>query len=91
MNEAHTVSDIGVVGKKLHMVVDGVAYTVDLSDQTKRLRDAPGDALSNIEVSPSGYGLHWPDLDEDMSIDGLIGVRHEVPLAVAESREQYGL
>ena len=26
--------------------------------------------LSNIEISP--YGLHWPDLDEDLSLKGLI-------------------
>ncbi len=25
--------------------------------------------LNNIEVSP--YGLHWPDLDEDLSFSGL--------------------
>jgi len=23
-------------------------------------------------VSPSGYGIHWPELDEDLSIDGMI-------------------
>ena len=71
------------------MVVDGVVYAVDLAEQTTRLRDAPENAVKNIEVSPSGYGLHWPDLDEDLSVDGLIGVKHEAPLAVAESREQY--
>jgi hypothetical protein len=26
----------------------------------------------NFEISPSGYGIHWPDLDEDLSIDGMI-------------------
>ncbi len=26
--------------------------------------------LNNIEVSP--YGLHWPDLDEDLSFRGLL-------------------
>jgi hypothetical protein len=25
-----------------------------------------------FEVSPSGYGIHWPELDEDLSIDGMI-------------------
>ena len=35
-------------------------------------RLAPGTAeqLSRIEISP--YGLHWPDLDEDLSIAGLM-------------------
>lgn len=26
--------------------------------------------LNNIEISP--YGLHWPDLDEDLSFAGLL-------------------
>jgi len=28
------------------------------------------------EISPSGYGIHWPLIDEDLSIDGLLGVKH---------------
>ena len=30
------------------------------------------------------YG--WPEVDEDLSIDGLIGVKHTCPLAGAETR-----
>jgi hypothetical protein len=26
--------------------------------------------LNNVEISP--FGLHWPDLDEDLSFDGLL-------------------
>ena len=37
-----------------------------------RLMDAQADQLSNYEVSPSGYGVHWPDLDEDISIKAFI-------------------
>jgi len=25
------------------------------------------------ELSPGGYGIHWPLLDEDLSIGGLVG------------------
>jgi len=25
-----------------------------------------------FKISPFGYGIHWPLLDEDMSIDGLL-------------------
>jgi hypothetical protein len=32
--------------------------------------------LAQFEVSPSGYGIHWPLLDEDISVDGLLGVQH---------------
>jgi hypothetical protein len=29
----------------------------------------------NAELSPGGYGIHWPDLDEDLSISGLLRIR----------------
>src|SRR5438094_837478 len=36
-----------------------------------RLEGRPERALSKIEVSP--FGLHWPQLDEDLSIRGILG------------------
>jgi hypothetical protein len=35
-----------------------------------RLRSGTTEQLNNIEVSP--FGLHWPDLDEDLSLRGLL-------------------
>ena len=34
-----------------------------------RLKDGSPKQLSNIELSP--FGIHWPDLDEDLSFEGL--------------------
>ena len=28
--------------------------------------------LKRYEISPSGYGIHWPDLDEDLSVYGFL-------------------
>ncbi len=35
-----------------------------------RLSSGTPEQLNNIEVSP--FGLHWPDLDEDLSFRGLL-------------------
>jgi hypothetical protein len=35
-----------------------------------RLAGQSIEALNNIEVSP--FGLHWPELDEDLSIRGIL-------------------
>jgi hypothetical protein len=32
---------------------------------------SPGD-LADIEVSPTGFGLHWPKLDLDYTVPGLV-------------------
>lgn len=35
-----------------------------------RLEGNPHQHLDHIELSP--HGLHWPDLDEDLSIEGIL-------------------
>jgi len=35
-----------------------------------RLAKGTGAQLNNIELSP--FGIHWPDLDEDLSFRGLV-------------------
>ena len=37
-----------------------------------RLASASPEALLNWEIIGAGYGLHWPDLDEDLSTEGLL-------------------
>jgi hypothetical protein len=36
------------------------------------LASASPEALSNWEIIGAGYGLHWPELDEDLSTEGLL-------------------
>ncbi len=36
------------------------------------LQGAGVEALSRIEITPSGLGLHWPQLDADLFVPGLI-------------------
>jgi hypothetical protein len=43
----------------------------------ERLRDAAPGQLDHIELSP--FGLHWPDLDEDLSLRGILEGRYGRP------------
>lgn len=36
------------------------------------LKDAAADDLAEIEISPSGLGLHWPRLDADLYVPALL-------------------
>ena len=36
------------------------------------LSNATRSQLENYEISPAGMGIHWPDIDEDLSIAGLM-------------------
>ena len=41
-------------------------------EMNKKLREASPVQIQNIEIICNGAGLHWPDLDEDLSITGII-------------------
>ena len=37
-----------------------------------RLASASKDALSRWEICGGGYGIHWPEVDEHLSTEGLL-------------------
>ena len=52
---------------------DGRTLTVPL-EWFPRLRDASETTRRNFEVYGDGYAIHWPELDEDISVPGLLGL-----------------
>ncbi len=56
-------------------LVDGRVITVPLI-WFPRLSHAKKEQLANWELLGDGEGIHWPELDEDLSVKGLLaGVR----------------
>jgi hypothetical protein len=49
------------------------------ASKNRRLRDAAPKQLGNIEIICGGTGLHWPDLDEDLSVLGILEGRLGLP------------
>jgi len=41
-------------------------------DVNTKLKNATDHQRNNIEIICDGTGLHWPDLDEDLSVTGII-------------------
>jgi len=41
-----------------------------------RLSQASSEQLENWELLGGGEGIHWPDLDEDLSVAGLLAGTH---------------
>jgi hypothetical protein len=52
--------------------VHGKTVSANWEALSPRLAEAPQVAREAIEISPAGYGLHWPLVDEDLSIDGIL-------------------
>ncbi|GEM_PF-218584 len=72
----HNVQKIDFEGARMVLTVDGQVYGVDLASVSSRLASANDAARRTYSISPSGYGVHWPDIDEDLTIDGLIASAH---------------
>ena len=76
MKKYHKIEKIAFVKDNLLLRVDGKEYKFLLSDISRRLANASSEKREKYEISASGYGIYWPLIDEDLSIDGLIGIKH---------------
>ena len=72
MNKVHDVQAIHFQKDRLILLVDEKEYRFNLVDISPKLRKAGKKERESYEISPSGYGIHWPLLDEDLSIEALI-------------------
>ncbi len=52
-------------------LIDGRTIIVPLA-WYPRLLDAADEQRRNWQISGAGYGIYWPDLDEDLSTEGLL-------------------
>ena len=64
-------------GLVLIVLESGATLKFPIADNPRLAQGTP-EQLNHIEISP--FGLHWPDLDEDLSIRGIAqgdhGQRH---------------
>jgi Protein of unknown function (DUF2442)/Domain of unknown function (DUF4160) len=66
------VKDVRLTESTLEVdLLDGRTITVP-SAWYPRLFEATPEERRNWQVSGAGYGIHWPDLDEDLSTEGLL-------------------
>ncbi|HUT13764.1 MAG TPA: DUF2442 domain-containing protein [Thermoguttaceae bacterium] len=52
-------------------LVDGRTITVPLAWYPRLLHATP-EQRANWRTCGGGYGIHWPDIDEDLSTEGLL-------------------
>ena len=73
MKKYHEINAIQFNEETLKIKIDGQSYEFKLSALSEKLANASDIEKNKYEISPSGYGIHWPLIDEDLSIDGLLG------------------
>lgn len=64
---AMRVTDDSIIAE----LADGRSISVPLA-WSWRLSEATPEQRSNFEIIGSGLGVHWPDIDEDISATGML-------------------
>ncbi|HST57178.1 MAG TPA: DUF2442 domain-containing protein [Longimicrobium sp.] len=71
-NPGERVKDVRVSDDQLSVdLADGRTITVPLA-WYPRLLNASAEQRGNWRIAGAGFGIHWPDLDEDLSTEGLL-------------------
>ena len=49
------------------------------ADRFARLKFASEDALKEVSVEVNGYALRWNNIDEDLTVNGILAGRFQLP------------
>ena len=72
MIATHNIEAISFEQDLICLKVDGQIIKLPLSKVSKKLEIANDIQRNLYTISPSGYGIHWPLIDEDLSVDSLL-------------------
>jgi hypothetical protein len=76
MKAYHEIKNLHFSGEYMVLTIDGYEKKFRIKEISPALDRASQNERNVFEISPSGYGIHWPLIDEDISIDGLLGILH---------------
>ena len=72
INSDERVAEVSFDTERLIVdLMDGRTIAVPLA-WYPRLLDATPEQRSDWEIAGGGYGIHWPQIDEDLSVEGLL-------------------
>ena len=66
------IKELTIDDNNITIVVDGKIIQMALDILSPKLKFASDVERNFYKISPSGYGIHWPLIDEDLSIDALL-------------------
>ena len=66
------VKEVAFNGNEMYLLTNDRKYVFDLNTVSKKLLNATDIERLLYKISPAGYGIHWPLIDEDLSIKALI-------------------
>jgi hypothetical protein len=74
MITTHNIKEITFDQNFIYLKIDGTNVKAPLDKVSKKLKSADEFQRNFYKISPSGYGIHWPLIDEDLSVDSLLKI-----------------
>lgn len=74
----HQISSISFEQDSICLSIDGKVLVLPLEKVSKKLQEASDVQRKFFKVSPSGYGIHWPLIDEDLGVDALVKLHEQL-------------
>jgi hypothetical protein len=81
MNQTTSVGGVRTIPKIMSVTVTDDTLSVDLTDRRTiavplvwfpRLAYGTESERADFQIAGAGYGIHWPELDEDIGVEGLL-------------------
>jgi hypothetical protein len=72
MEKAYNIGNIKFTADHMIITVNGKTFKLLLSEVSNKLAKASEQEKRDFKISPSGYGIQWKLLDEDLSVNGLL-------------------
>jgi hypothetical protein len=68
----YSIENISFKNTFMWITIDAVSHKIDLNVVSAKLKNADDVQRNLYKISPSGYGIHWSLIDEDLSVEGLL-------------------
>ena len=74
MIATHTIEKISFEQNSINLYIDGKEIKILFDNVSQKLKKANDLERNFYKISPSGYGIHWPLIDEDLSVDAILKI-----------------
>jgi hypothetical protein len=68
----HSIEKVSFEANFITLQIDGEDLILNLDKLSPKLFKANKMERELYKISPSGYGIHWPLIDEDISIEAIL-------------------
>lgn len=72
MEKMHNIQSVSFEQESMIIKINGLEYKFDLNGLSSKLLKATSQQRNEYQISPANYGIHWPLIDEDISIKKII-------------------